>query len=93
MKLRKTGNPIAELESKGKKTIDRIQEDDPPFNFQGMLRKTNFKRNSMKKIEENACEAQYNVSRQDKSIDRCKDDKIRYEIAPGVFLEGTEAAV
>ncbi|KAH1024086.1 hypothetical protein HUJ05_003643 [Dendroctonus ponderosae] len=39
-------DPIAEL-----RTITRrgSNEDDPPFNFQGMLRKTNFQRNSMKK--------------------------------------------
>lgn len=100
-RLRKTGNPIAELESKGKKNIDRINEDDPPFNFQGMLRKTNFKRDSMKKIEENVNETPYtNVLRQtyQKPVEMCADinkefDNIRCELAPGIYLEGTEAAL
>lgn len=44
-------NPIAEL-----KTIGKIKspetEDDPPFNFQGMLRKTNYQRQSIKREQD-----------------------------------------
>lgn len=111
-KLRKTpGNPIAELESKGRKNIDKTNEDEPPFNFQGMLRKTNYTRDSIKKNEENNKneETPYmNVLKKSKPIDifdqeneevkekweeEGNKDIIRYEVAPGIFLEGKEAEV
>nr|CAH7760761.1 unnamed protein product [Callosobruchus chinensis] len=41
-------DPIEELRNMARRDSD-AKEDDPPFNFQGMLRKTNFKRDSMKK--------------------------------------------
>lgn len=55
------GNPIAELESIGKRNVDKkSDEDDPPFNFQGMLRKTNFQRSSLKRnVEEPIQELPY----------------------------------
>lgn len=40
-------DPIAELRNISKKDSN-ASEDDPPFNFQGMLRKTNFRRDSLK---------------------------------------------
>lgn len=94
-KLRKTGNPIEELESIGKKNINRTNDEEPPFNFQGMLRKTNFKRDSMKKIDENLEEVPYsNILRHNiYGNDSIKMEKIRFEVAPGVFLEGTEAEI
>ncbi|KAE8742086.1 hypothetical protein FOCC_FOCC012360, partial [Frankliniella occidentalis] len=47
---RRPFNPVAELELRGHKT-PRHQEDsdDPPFNFQAMLRKTNHGRASLKR--------------------------------------------
>lgn len=43
-------NPIAELRTIGRKnTPESGNEDDPPFNFQAMLRKTNVNRDSMKR--------------------------------------------
>ncbi|XP_045471088.1 neither inactivation nor afterpotential protein C isoform X2 [Harmonia axyridis] len=41
-------DPITELKSIGRR--DSTNDDSPPFNFQGMLRKTNFKRDSMKTL-------------------------------------------
>lgn len=47
-------NPIKEMELIAKKNSDIMNsEDDPPFNFQGMLRKTQYNRASMKRITEN----------------------------------------
>ncbi|CAH1130298.1 unnamed protein product [Ceutorhynchus assimilis] len=43
----KNADPIAELRNIAQRR-DSTSEDEPPFNFQGMLRKTNFKRESMK---------------------------------------------
>lgn len=108
-RLKKTpGNPIAELESKGKKNVDKVNEDDPPFNFQGMLRKTNYKRDSMKSKEEIITEAPYTnvlkkTTKSDDIFENAKDEEnekekekydentVRCEVAPGIFLEGTEA--
>ncbi|XP_053672779.1 neither inactivation nor afterpotential protein C [Anopheles nili] len=47
-------NPIKELELIGKKNTDENDnsDDEPPFNFQGMLRKTNYNRASMKRNSE-----------------------------------------
>lgn len=97
-KLKRPGNPIAELESIGKK--NEKNEDEPPFNFQGMLRKTNFKRDSVKR---NDAEPQYyntlKKSKDSNIIENESDenvpdvDVIRYELAPGIFIEGKEASV
>ncbi|XP_318814.5 neither inactivation nor afterpotential protein C [Anopheles gambiae] len=47
-------NPIKEMELIGKKNTDENDnsDDEPPFNFQGMLRKTNYNRASMKRNSE-----------------------------------------
>uniref|UniRef100_A0A336JYY3 non-specific serine/threonine protein kinase n=1 Tax=Culicoides sonorensis TaxID=179676 RepID=A0A336JYY3_CULSO len=42
-------DPIKEMKIIGKKTEDNVTDDDPPFNFQNLLRKTNHKRASMKR--------------------------------------------
>lgn len=44
-------NPIREMQMMGKKNADENEnsDDEPPFNFQGMLRKTNYNRASMKR--------------------------------------------
>ncbi|XP_048508226.1 neither inactivation nor afterpotential protein C isoform X2 [Athalia rosae] len=42
-------NPIQEMQMMGRKHKDNATEDDPPFNFQGMLRKTQHHRASMKR--------------------------------------------
>ncbi|XP_021703004.1 neither inactivation nor afterpotential protein C [Aedes aegypti] len=48
-------NPIREMQMIGKKSIDENDntDDEPPFNFQGMLRKTNYNRASMKRSNDN----------------------------------------
>ncbi|XP_060518492.1 neither inactivation nor afterpotential protein C [Cylas formicarius] len=43
----KNADPIAELRNRAKSNT--TSDDEPPFNFQGMLRKTNFNRDSVKK--------------------------------------------
>ncbi|XP_049532765.1 neither inactivation nor afterpotential protein C [Anopheles darlingi] len=47
-------DPIREMELIGKKNTDENDnsDDEPPFNFQGMLRKTNYNRASMKRTSE-----------------------------------------
>jgi len=42
-------SPIEELQRKGKEMNHNQNEDDPPFNFQAMLRKTNYVRDSLKR--------------------------------------------
>ncbi|XP_055545200.1 neither inactivation nor afterpotential protein C [Wyeomyia smithii] len=44
-------NPIKEMQMMGRKNYDENDnsDDEPPFNFQGMLRKTNYNRASMKR--------------------------------------------
>lgn len=102
------GNPIAELESIGRKS-EKYNEDDPPFNFQGMLRKTNFKRESLKRLDDNNTNAEipyFNVlkNKVNKNMDMYENEKgtrgqfskkgtVRFEVAPGVFLEGKEEMV
>ncbi|XP_049948905.1 neither inactivation nor afterpotential protein C isoform X1 [Schistocerca serialis cubense] len=42
-------NPIAEMEMRGRRQSNAEDTDEPPFNFQAMLRKTNYKRASLKR--------------------------------------------
>nr|CAI5851827.1 unnamed protein product [Callosobruchus analis] len=76
-------DPIEELRSLARRDSD-AKEDDPPFNFQGMLRKTNFKRDSMKKALEgrreslkNALEAvrRFSLPRDDESEEKADTQK------------------
>lgn len=45
-------NPIKEMQLIAQRSTDEKDEDDPPFNFQGMLRKTKYNRASMKRNAE-----------------------------------------
>lgn len=45
-------NPIKEMQLIAQRSTDEKDEDDPPFNFQGMLRKTKYNRASMKRNSE-----------------------------------------
>ncbi|KAJ9591054.1 hypothetical protein L9F63_027736, partial [Diploptera punctata] len=47
-----SSNPITEMELKGRRKTDQEDNDDPPFNFQAMLRKTNTNRASLKRAHE-----------------------------------------
>ncbi|XP_023311142.1 neither inactivation nor afterpotential protein C [Anoplophora glabripennis] len=64
-------DPIAELRNIVRKDSN-VSDDDPPFNFQGMLRKTNFRRDSLKNNAE--------VSRRDslrKIVDSPRRDSLK----------------
>lgn len=63
-------NPIVELEIKGRKETN-LSDDDPPFNFQAMLRKTNFQRNSIKREKE----VSRQLSFQNKKLKSVKDQE------------------
>lgn len=83
-------NPIAELKMLGKKETPG-SEDEPPFNFQKMLRKTNFQRDSLKKAVEI-----FRHGGDDKNYTHCNgisngDGYVRIELSPGVILEGIVA--
>lgn len=81
-------DPISELKHLARRMS--ASEDDPPFNFQGMLRKTNFQRESLKRavhhisISRRASKESIDLIRGHQSSDK----KISTEIAPGVILEG-----
>lgn len=70
-----SNNPIAEMELKGRRKIDQDENDEPPFNFQAMLRKTNTTRASLKRAHEKqqGSPTQETYTQQDKNIinDRC----------------------
>ncbi|KAF5291882.1 hypothetical protein FQA39_LY14219 [Lamprigera yunnana] len=104
--LKKTGkskdtynNPITELESKGvRKTT--ANEDEPPFNFQAMLRKTNYRQEFDDTIGENGMKKKpltekgnvTDISKRNKMDEKSKVsfDEVRLftELAPGIVLEG-----
>uniref|UniRef100_A0A182IJF2 non-specific serine/threonine protein kinase n=1 Tax=Anopheles atroparvus TaxID=41427 RepID=A0A182IJF2_ANOAO len=56
-------NPIKEMERIAKKNVDENDnsDDEPPFNFQGLLRKTNYNRASMKRTTEGLSMASTNI--------------------------------
>ncbi|XP_044750969.1 neither inactivation nor afterpotential protein C [Coccinella septempunctata] len=83
-------DPIAELKSIGRR--DSANDDSPPFNFQGMLRKTNFKRDSMKAVV-NVRRFSLRTQEQDhlakqNEINQ-KHEHISLELGPQLLLEGT----
>ncbi|XP_050306702.1 neither inactivation nor afterpotential protein C [Anthonomus grandis grandis] len=100
----KNADPIAELRN----IVQRREsgsEDDPPFNFQGMLRKTNFQRDSFKKVVpggrrdsiKNALEAvrRFSLPKDNDNEDRdevmiLNTKPCHMELMPGVILEGIE---
>ncbi|KAG5898732.1 hypothetical protein JTB14_020926 [Gonioctena quinquepunctata] len=94
-----TVDPIAELRSIARKDSN-TSEDDPPFNFQGMLRKTNFKRESLKnkvdavrrfsltggKEKEIGSKAVNGSTEEEPLVSR----PVSMEIFPGLIIEGVE---
>lgn len=67
-------NPIKEMELIAKKNSDLMNsEDDPPFNFQGMLRKTQYNRASMKRVQEN--KLSFSISEDSSKNNNCNYDK------------------
>lgn len=90
-KLKKrSANPIAELESIGRKNGER-NDDEPPFNFQGMLRKTNFQRESFKRASEKE-DGPFNKMEKNR-INRQSANVVCTELLPGVILEGIETKI
>lgn len=81
IKKKEPAHPIEELKHLARRLS--ASEDDPPFNFQGMLRKTNFQRESLKRSVDNI-----RSRRTSKETNYFNKQKIISEIAPGVFLEG-----
>lgn len=66
-------NPIKEMELIAKKHSDIINsEDDPPFNFQGMLRKTQYNRASMKRVTEN--KLTFSIPEDNRNYDKENDE-------------------
>lgn len=89
-------NPVAELEKIGRSESVR-SEDDPPFNFQKMLRKTNYQRNSLKrsgveKVSENGY-AGYRKDVDGFNNTQTNIKKFSGELAPGLYIEGIIADV
>lgn len=96
-------NPVAELKRLGRRESEKLDDDEPPFNFQKMLRKTNFKRDSLKRATSNvkiedkcnlkkelevvASNGEMEVTNGSKNEDN-SSDLFSGEILPGVFLEG-----
>ncbi|XP_074025631.1 STKc_myosinIII_N_like and MYSc_Myo21 domain-containing protein ninaC isoform X2 [Leptinotarsa decemlineata] len=93
-------DPIAELRSIARRESN-TSEDDPPFNFQGMLRKTNFKRESLK----NTMQAvrRFSLTQDQEKGDKAKaltngnlkeepiiSKPVSVEILPGLIMEGVE---
>lgn len=91
-------DPIAELKNMPRKE-STASDDDPPFNFQAMLRKTNIRRDSRDSIR-NALQAvrRFSVTKNGEDMLRngvIEDEPIRskfvsMELSPGVFIEGHE---
>lgn len=99
MKSKPAVDPIAELRNKARR--DSSNEDDPPFNFQGMLRKTNFRRDSLQNAiqavrrfsvtnDENKNHVMTNGSNYEETI---HSKPIHVEIIPGLIMEGVEVDV
>lgn len=95
-------DPIAELKNMARKE-STASDDNPPFNFQAMLRKTNIRRDSRDSIR-NALQAvrRFSLSNNDnnpikETTRNCLSPEehihskfVSLEISPGVFIEGQE---
>lgn len=83
-------NPVEELKRLGRRESEKLDEDEPPFNFQKMLRKTNFQRESLRRekivITNGVAENMMNGS-------ESPEELFSGEILPGVFLEGIVIAL
>lgn len=95
-------NPVAELKRLGRRESGQLNEDEPPFNFQKMLRKTNFQRASFKRVtvdnekekeqdvkeESGVAVANGEVEEMSNGTEKSSEEIFSGEILPGVFLEG-----
>lgn len=87
-------DPIAELKNMPRKE-STASDDDPPFNFQAMLRKTNIRRDSRDSIR-NALQAVRRFSLTNNNNNGLLEEEhinanfVSMEISPGVFIEGQE---
>lgn len=94
VKPKSSADPIAELKNIVRRS-SLTSEDDPPFNFKGMLRKTNFERESIKKVPE--IKVTYELPKKVISTERVNGGVengvgkfVRIELGPGIVLTGTE---
>lgn len=93
-KPKSSADPIAELKNIVRRS-SLVTEDDPPFNFKGMLRKTNFEKEPVKKTPE--IKVNYALPKKTKIEDvRNKENGISnekfvtVELGNGLILSGTE---
>lgn len=105
VKPRYAADPVAELKNLARKDSN-ASEDDPPYNFKGMLRKTYHRTDSRESLK-NAFQAirRFSLSRNEASendrgrtmTNGCYNDEPIYarqvsmEILPGLIIEGLEA--
>lgn len=94
-------NPINELQKIGKK-MNNESGGEAPFNFQGMLRKTNFARDSLKrstdllnsvKIRQNESIIYGRSSLKKINTSSSKEKVFSGKIAPGIYMEGIEVDI
>lgn len=91
-------DPIAELKNMPR-NASTASDDEPPFNFQAMLRKTNIRRDSRDSIK-NALQAvrRFSLAKNDDDATKngladdgpIKSKLVSLEISPGLFVEGHE---
>ncbi|XP_057665363.1 neither inactivation nor afterpotential protein C isoform X1 [Diorhabda carinulata] len=89
-------DPLDELRNIGRRDSN-ASDDDPPYNFKGMLRKTNFRRESLNNVfqtvrklsltKENLKNSLSNGHYEDEAIN---GKHISVEILPGLVMEGVE---
>ncbi|CAH1176110.1 unnamed protein product [Phaedon cochleariae] len=91
-------DPVAELRSIARRD-QSSSEDDPPFNFQAMLRKTNFQRESVKKTVQNIRRFSLKKSQYEEDSKMMNGDvedepiltkPVCLELFPGLIMEGLE---
>lgn len=84
-------NPIVELKRLGRNENGVTDEDEPPFNFQKMLRKTNFQRDSLKRaVVKINCEKEMTNTKEAVNIDVNKENaKCQLIVANGEVTNGS----
>lgn len=96
----KSADPVAELKKMSRKN-NESNEDDPPFNFQAMLRKTNYNKEinqNTEVIRTYSLKKTGKLSENEKALNGMNMEianetigtNIKTELAPGIFLEGIE---
>lgn len=101
-------NTVAELKRLGRRESGKIEDDEPPFNFQKMLRKTNFKRDSLRRATGGVKNQEHNFKNTlsvvvnkgevemvngNQTQDNISEEMFSGEILPGVLLEGFVVSV